>query len=173
MISALFLVCVPQDGFVQAEGTPDPSEQKRQDQQPPGPLRGEQGAEKETTCPGKTGERPEECSHPECSGMRMRGRGEVRGDGRGGQACKAENPGSGIVPSSVGSGSWALRLGGGPHPRLVTQSRLSQRSRLCWRLGQEALVKVGVPAPATPYQVCQEESPPEPLPGVGQLTPGP
>lgn len=42
--------------------------------------------------------------------------------------CEAENPGSGIVPGSVGSGSWVLRLGDGPHPRLVTQFRLSQEA---------------------------------------------
>lgn len=115
-----------QDGFVQAEGIPDPSELQRQDQQPSGHFM-EGKMHRKRLHPATWG-RLEEQSHPECNRIGMRGGGEVRQDGRGGHMCEAENPGSGIVPGSVGSGSWVLRLGDGPHPRLVTQFRLSQEA---------------------------------------------
>lgn len=115
-----------QDGFVQAEGIPDPSELQRQDQQPSGHFM-EGKMHRKRLHPATWG-RLEERSHAECNRIGMRGGGEVRQDGRGGHMCEAENPGSGIVPGSVGSGSWVLRLGDGPHPRLVTQFRLSQEA---------------------------------------------
>lgn len=45
------------------------------------------------------------------------------------QACTAGNPATySIVPGRMEKGSWVLTLGSGPHPRLVTQSRMPQEA---------------------------------------------